>query len=100
HPDLENIIGFFVNTLVMRVNPADEPDPSLDALLDDVHRTIVDGQDHQNLPIEKVLEFLQPERDLGRSPIFQVLINYTPLGAGKFEFGNCTIEPAFEFESR
>ncbi len=96
--DLEDLVGFFVNTLVIRINPPDEPCLTVDQLLAHVHQVIVEGQDNQNAPIEKILDLLQPERDLSRSPIFQVLINYTPLTLGKIPFGNCLLEPLFDFE--
>jgi amino acid adenylation domain-containing protein len=95
--DLEDIIGFFVNTVIMRINPA-ETALTVDALLKHVHRVIIEGQDNQNVPVEKILELLQPERDLSRTPIFQVLINYTPLSLGTLEFGNCQLEPLFDFD--
>ncbi|NOT85045.1 MAG: hypothetical protein HOP02_09800, partial [Methylococcaceae bacterium] len=96
--DVEEIVGFFVNTVVMRINPPDDQVLTVNSLLTHVQQVIVKGQDNQNVPVEKILELLQPERDLSRSPIFQVLINYTPLSLGKMPFGNCTLEPLFEFE--
>ena len=95
--EMEDIVGFFVNTVVMRINP-DSANQTVAELISHVHKVIVDGQDHQNLPIEKILQVLQPERDLSRSPIFQILINYTPLNLGQVPFGDCVLEPEFDFE--
>ncbi|MEQ1638943.1 MAG: condensation domain-containing protein, partial [Methylococcales bacterium] len=96
--DLEDIVGFFVNTVVMRINPPEGQVLTVNGLLTQVQQVIVNGQDNQNAPVEKILELLHPERDLSRSPIFQVLINYAPLSLGQMPFGNCTLEPLFEFE--
>ncbi|WGS87069.1 non-ribosomal peptide synthetase [Methylomonas sp. UP202] len=96
--EIEDIVGFFVNTVVMRIHPEEQSNLSVDALLDHVHGVIVDGQDNQHVPIEKVFDLLQPERDLSRSPVFQVLINYTPLRLGAVPFGNCRLQPVFDFE--
>ena len=98
--DIEDIVGFFVNTVVMRINPTEDQPLTVDELLAQVHKVIVEGQDNQNLPIERIIEFLQPERDLSRTPIFQVMINYTPVIAGKTQMGACTIEPSMNFESQ
>jgi len=98
--DIENIVGFFVNTIVMRINPEDEQGLTVNELLKQVHKVIVDGQDHQNLQIEDVLAFLQPERDLSRTPVFQVLINYAPIVVGKMPLGSCVLEPSFDFDNQ
>lgn len=98
--DIEEIVGFFVNTVVMRINPQEDQPLTVDGLLNQVHKVIIEGQDNQNLPIENIIEFLQPERDLSRTPIFQVMINYTPVIAGKASMGNCTIEPSMDFDSQ
>lgn len=92
HPDLEKLIGFFVNTLALRLNP-DQAQPTVQELLRYVHQCLVNGQDHQNLPIENVLEFLQPERNLSRTPVFQVLINYVPAQSEEIIWGDCILTP-------
>ena len=98
--DIEDIVGFFVNTVVMRINPTEDQPLTIDDLLSQVHKVTVDGQDNQNLPIENIIDFLKPERDLSRTPIFQVMINYTPVVAGKTKMGDCTIEPSMDFDSQ
>lgn len=69
--ELEELIGFFMNTLVLRINLADSP-TFLD-LLAHVRNITLDAYTHQELPFEKLVEVLQPERDLSRSPLFQIM---------------------------
>jgi len=69
--ELEPLIGFFVNTLIIRLNLT--PDLTFDQLIDRVHQTALDAYAHQDLPFEKLVEHLQPERNLGSTPLFQVM---------------------------
>jgi acyl carrier protein len=78
HVEIEYLIGFFVNQLVLRSNLADSQ--SFCDLLSRVSRTSIEAYAHQDLPFEKLVEELAPERELGRSPLFQVklMLNNVP----------------------
>lgn len=68
--DVEGLIGFFVNSLVMRSQCS--PDLSFRDLLDQVRITALEAYEHQDLPFEKLVEEIDPDRDLSRNPLFQV----------------------------
>ncbi|MET8178288.1 non-ribosomal peptide synthase/polyketide synthase [Streptomyces sp. NPDC005336] len=78
-PELEQLVGMFVNTLVLRARVrADRP---FGELLSEVRGTVLDAFAHQDVPFERIVDELQPERDTSRTPLFQVMVALHNLGS-------------------
>ncbi|PMB00595.1 non-ribosomal peptide synthetase, partial [Fischerella thermalis CCMEE 5196] len=95
--EIESLIGFFVNTLVLRSNLADNP--SFQELLQQLKTTTWQAYDHQDIPFEKLVEVLQPERDLSFNPLFQVKFRLENAPTEKLELPGLTITPVNRTEA-
>ncbi len=78
-PETEVLIGLFANTLILRTHLADTS--TFAELLQQVRRSALGAYAHQDIPMEKLVEVLQPQRDLSHSPLFQVMfiLENTPI---------------------
>ena len=90
HAATEDLIGFFVNTLVMRTDVSG--DPTFVELLARVKTSALGAYDHQDLPFEKLVEELQPDRDLGQNPLFQVIFAVQNASRSELQLPGLTLQ--------
>ena len=81
--EIESLIGFFVNTVVLRNRMEDNP--SFEKLLTQVKETTLKAYEHQDVPFERVVELLQPQRSMSHSPLFQVMFSFQSTSMDELE---------------
>ena len=88
--EIEGLIGVFINNLVMRTDVSG--DPTFHDLLQRVRAVALGAYAHQEVPFEKVVEELHPERNPSYSPLFQVMFNMLSFGSARVELPGLAVE--------
>ena len=98
--ELESMVGFFVNTVAIPVEP--KPEQSFLQFLEAVKTTSLACFEHQDIPFEQIVEHINPDRDMSRSPLFQVMMAYQNLPQDDVGLGQAALEglqfSAYELE--
>ncbi|MDF5709057.1 MAG: amino acid adenylation domain-containing protein [Nostoc sp. S4] len=95
--EIEGLIGFFINTVVLRTDFSGNP--SFRSVLSRVRQMALGAYAHQDMPFEKLVEELQPERDTSRNPLFQVWFNMLNLRDIQLEIPGVAVEPMSMLET-
>jgi acetyltransferase-like isoleucine patch superfamily enzyme len=88
-PEIANMIGLFANTLALRSKMSE--DLTFQDVLRQARRTAVEAYSHQDVPFEKVVQTLFPERNLSRNPLFQVVFGFQHRPAFPVEMSGVTV---------
>ncbi|HEU5374937.1 MAG TPA: amino acid adenylation domain-containing protein [Ktedonobacteraceae bacterium] len=91
--ELEKLIGLFINTQVLRTNLSGNP--SFREMLQRVRQTALAAYTHQDLPFEKLVEELHPERNLSYHPVFQVLFDFHNIPRKHLKLPGIELEPIY-----
>ncbi|HWK88632.1 MAG TPA: amino acid adenylation domain-containing protein, partial [Longimicrobium sp.] len=89
--EVEGLIGFFVNTLALRLDLSGAP--TVAELLARVKERVLDGQQHQDIPFEQVVERVDPARSLSHTPIFQVMFAWQNAPGSGLELPGLALAP-------
>ena len=92
-PAFEKLIGFFLNTLVVRSDLSGEP--TFHELLGRVRAGWLDAVEHQDVPFDRLVDDIKPERRLGHNPLFQLMFAYRQAQDPRTWPGGYQVEPFF-----
>jgi amino acid adenylation domain-containing protein len=94
--EIENLVGFFVNTLVFRADFT--PEMTFRDLIRQVRACALEAYSHQDVPFEKLVEELVPQRSMNTTPLFQVMFTFQNIPKQIFEISGLEMEE-LEFET-
>jgi amino acid adenylation domain-containing protein len=89
--ELEKLIGLFINNLVLRTDLSGNP--TVRQALSRVQETVLGAFAHENVPLDHLVDILQPHRELNRSPLFQVMFILQNFAASRPELAGVAVEP-------
>jgi amino acid adenylation domain-containing protein len=89
--EAEPLVGFFLNALILRVDCSG--DPTFLELLARVRNVALDAYAHQDIPFERVVQTVRPERAAGRVPLVQVVLNYQGGRRGTLDLPGIGVQP-------
>ncbi|HEV7135720.1 MAG TPA: condensation domain-containing protein, partial [Steroidobacteraceae bacterium] len=90
HAELEGLIGFFVNTLALRMRV--KPEYRLSRLFGEIRDEALRAFAHQDVPFDRVVEAVRPERSLSRNPVFQVMLALQNAPRSELPLAGLTVE--------
>ncbi|HLA42388.1 MAG TPA: condensation domain-containing protein, partial [Aggregatilineales bacterium] len=91
YEEIQNLLGVFINTVVVRAFMDGEM--RFDEFMRRMRETVIEAYDHSRVPFERVIDRIQPERDLSTTPLFQVMFNLINTGNESFETGGVSFQP-------